>query len=295
MGFGIFAILTTLQTHTKPVIGILQTASHPALDLSREGFIEGLGDEFELRIQNAEGLISQAQIIANNFHRDPNIKAIYTIATPATQVMIHTESEKPIIFSAVTDPSVLGISHKQSNVTGCRDLINVKKQIDLLEKLCPKVKTLALLFNPSEVNSVILSDIMRKELKGRGLNSIDVGIYTEADITTAMRKACTLCDAIIAPTDNLVATTISQIVRISKEQKIPLIVSDNLLVEKGALAACGVNYYDSGKQAAALVKNILLKGKRPSDLPISIPQNDKIIINEKTAQYLGISTKDVSL
>lgn len=277
------------QTKTKNVIGVLQTASHPALDRTLEGFIEEIGDAFDLHIQNAEGLISQAELIAKNFHRDSSVKAIFTIATPATQVMAHVEQKKPIVFSDVTDPSVLGIPTTQTNVTGIRDMINVQKQVALLKELIPHAKTVALLFNPSEVNSVVLSDLLKKELKIQGLDCIDVGIQSEAEVAISTRDACERADVILTPTDNMVASAIQLIARVSREHKTPLIVSDNLLVEQGALASRGVDYHAIGKEAAKILLSILIEGKSPADIPIVISDSDQIVINK---QYESLMSQE---
>lgn len=279
--FGIFFLKKSSQ---KPVIGVLQTASHPALDLALKGFQEEIGEEFELRVQNAEGLIPQAQLIAQQFHRDPNVKGLFTIATPATQVMVHMEKEKPIVFSAVTDPAVLGISSKQKNVTGCRDMIDVPRQIDLLITLCPEAQTVALLFSPGEVNSVSMVKCFEKELEKRGLKSVQVGIQSESEIAMATQVACQRADVILTPTDNLVASAIQQIVRISKKHQTPLIVSDNLLVEKGALAACGVNYEDSGKEAAKMLRKILKENQSPENIPIRKAAKGQVVLNKEFAK-----------
>lgn len=290
---GFFLLFLTIfslkpQATSKPVIAILQTASHPALDRAREGFVEEIGDAFDVRIQNAEGLISQAQLIAKNFHRDSSVKAIFTIATPATQVMAHVEQSKPIVFSAVTDPAVLGIPATQTNITGTRDMINVQKQVALLKALTPDAKTVALMFNPGEVNSVALSSLLKDELKQHGFDWIEVGIQSEADVSIATRNACQRADVILTPTDNMVASTIQLIARVAREQRTPLIVSDNLLVEQGALASRGVDYHASGKEAAKLMQSILLEEKSPADIPIRISDNGQVVINQKSVELLGL-------
>src|SRR5258708_16922137 len=70
-------------------IGILQTASHPALDAAREGFIDTLnahlGNNVEYVVYNAQGSIVTAHTIAEHLHADDSINAVYAIATPTLQ------------------------------------------------------------------------------------------------------------------------------------------------------------------------------------------------------------------
>ena len=97
-------------------------------------------------------------------------------------------------------------------------------------------------------------------------------------------------DVILAPTDNTVASSISLIVAITNKHNKPLIVSDNMLVKFGALAARGLDYNKSGKQAASIAYKVLVeKVKKPYELPIEQVKNEQIFINQKTLTSLGLS------
>ena len=89
-----FIIIKRTKKQNSPTmltIGILQTASHPALDASRDGFIEELknkmGNNIEFITQNAQGSIAQAHAIAQQFHANKHINGFFAIATPAAQAM----------------------------------------------------------------------------------------------------------------------------------------------------------------------------------------------------------------
>ena len=279
-------------------IGILQTASHPALDAVREGFIEQLQEELhhdvQCIIQNAEGNISHAHAIAQRFHADKTIDGIFTIATPATQAQASIETKKPIFFAAVTDPHALGFVHPTTNICGASDMIDVEKEIDLLVNLVPHAKKVGLIFNTAEVNSIILISKMKNELQKRNLTPLDFGVTSEADIPAAIEVACRKTDALLAPTDNTIASTIDLIASIALKHKKPLIVSDNLLVSHGALAASGVDYKESGRQAARLAYAVLVDGKKPFELPIAQPQSNIVLINKKTLGILGLTIPKTS-
>ena len=131
-------------------IGVLQFASHPALDSAREGFVDYLtqagfkdGEKIKLDLQNAQRDMSIARTIAKKFVTDDK-DLIYTIATPASQTAAKETTTIPIIFNAVTDPVkaglVKGIESSGNNMTGVSDFIPVKSQIELLLKIAPQVK-----------------------------------------------------------------------------------------------------------------------------------------------------------
>lgn len=279
------------RQESRPAIGILQTASHPALDLVRDSFIKSirdhLGSGIDIKVQNAEGVLSQAHTIAKSFHADPDVRLIFTIATPATQVMATLEHEKPIVFAAVTDPKALGILDTHHNITGVRDMIDVPKEIDMMKKLLPDMRKVALLFNPSEINARQIVQQMKSELEKAGLSWMEVGMHHESEAAASVSMASRKADAILCPTDNTVAAAIQSIVNQSNKFNVPLIVSDNLLVLKGALAAQGVDYAISGQKASRLALEIL-DGKKPGDLPLQSPDTDQIFIHKERAHELGI-------
>lgn len=286
-------IKKTKVKNSAYTIGILQTASHPALDASREGFTEELknqlGTDIEFVIQNAQGSISQAHTIAQQFHANQQYNGFFAIATPAAQAMSATEQKRPIFIAAVTDPNALGLIHPTTNICGTKDMIDVKAEIEMLTQLIPNVKTVGLLYTSGETNSIALVKQMHSELEIQGLKYIDFAVSNEADMQAIVELACRKTDVILAPTDNTVASTITLITTITRKNKKPLIVSDNMLVKYGALAARGVDYKASGKQAAQIAYKVLVEGKKPYELPIEQAKSEQIFINKATLDMLGLT------
>jgi putative ABC transport system substrate-binding protein len=273
-------------------IGILQTASHPALDAARQGFMDTLPvllkQKVDFVVRNAQGDITAAHTIAQQFHADPQIAGIFAIATPALQAIAAVETIKPIFIAAVTDPHALGLMSYQTNLCGSSDMINVPLLIEAITQILPQVKTVAILYNPAEANASLLVPYMKRELDKYSIGSVDVGIHNQADLPTAVASALTKADALLTPTDNTVASAISFIATQALKAKKPLIVSDNLLVQQGALMARGINYYQNGAEAARCAQLVLGSQRRPSELPITTAAGDTIVINRNTAQQLGI-------
>ena len=274
---------------TAYTIDILQTASHPALDASRDGFIEALknklGNNIEFIIQNAQGSVAQAHGIAQQFHANKQLSGFFAIATPAAQAMSALEKERPIFIAAVTDPHALGLINPTTNVCGTKDMIDVTAEIEMLTQLLPHAKTVGLLYTSGETNSLALIKLMRRELEARGLTPIDFAVSNESDMHAIVDVACRKTDVILAPTDNTVASCITLIASITRKH----IVSDNMLVTCGALAARGVDYKASGKQAAHIAYEVLVNGKKPCELPIEQAKSEKIFINQATLALLGLT------
>jgi putative ABC transport system substrate-binding protein len=290
---GSFVLFKKKKQEGDIIIGILQTASHPALDAAREGFVrtvkDGFGDRVSFIIKNAQGSIVQAHTIAESFHANPDIDAFFAIATPAAQSLGLKEKERPIFLAAVTDPSALNLIHPTTNVTGSSDKIDNAKEVDMLVQLLPQAKTVAILFCSAESNSRIAVDELKKELQRVGLTALEVAFTNDADMPAAITSAVNKADVILTPNDNAVSSAIQFIATTALNHKKPLIVSDNLLVKHGALAARGIDYEKSGEQAGHAALNVLQKGMKPFQLPVEKPLIDTVVINKKTADILNIT------
>lgn len=277
-------------------LGIIQTASHPALDTLSAGCTEELkliDTNINIIKKNAQGSINNAHIIAQQFHANHQINAILAIGTPAAQAIVAVEQEKPIIFAAVTDPHEAGlINHQMTNVCGVTDMIDTEKQIELACTLLPQINSIAFVFNKGEINAQTMVQLFEKSCAKRNIKTSCCAVINEAEIASATLSACKCADLIITPIDNTVASTIPLITSIAQKQQIPLIVSDNLLVKFGALAACGVNYHEAGKKAARLIKVLLQDGKKPHELTIVQPECTQFVVNSNVAEALNIAIPD---
>ena len=298
LAVGVFGFVILKKSQAPAIaatytIGILQTASHPALDATREGFIEEIkskmGDDIAFVIQNAEGSIVNVHTIAQQFHAKKQFNGFFAIATPAAQAMAAIEKERPIFIAAVSDPASIGLIHPKTNVCGTKDMIDVKAGIQMLQELLPDAKKVGLLYTSGEVNSMVLVKEMHNELKVRGLISMDFAMSSEADIQAMVESACSKVDVIMTPTDNMVGSAIASIAAIALKYKKPLIVSDNMLIKEGPLASRGVDYKAGGKQTADIALEVLVQGKHPSELPIEQIQGGQIFINKNTLDALGLS------
>lgn len=273
-------------------IGIIQTSSHPSLDDARRGFEDELknklGQDITLIVYNAEGSPANAHMIAQRLHSDKTINLVYAVASPALQAIASVEKTKPIIFSTVTDPKVLGITPETPNICGISDMIDMHKEIELLSQLTPEAKTVAILFNNAESNSILQVQHIKKELSALGITALEVGITQESDIPSATMMACRKADVLIAPTDNTLACAMELIASIALKHKKPLFVCFNQAVNQGALAACGVDYYECGKQAATMAYEIIVNHQQPKQYGTVLPNTDTICINKKVLNALEL-------
>lgn len=292
---GLFIVYSRVQDVKKEhryTIGILQTATHPALDAARDAFIDAIkekvGNKVAFVVRNGQGTISSIHSIAQQFHAKQDIDAIFAIATPAAQAIISVEQQKPICIAAVSVTSGTKEFFSASNVYGVSDMINVGAEVTAMNDLLPSLKTVGIIYCTAETNSIAMSQEMVRELEKRGINPLLIGVTSEAEIGIALTSALRKVDALLAPTDNMVANSIALIADMADKAGKPLIVSDNMLVEYGAFMARGVDYYESGKQAGLLTVEVLFNGKNPDELSIIPVDNKDIFINKQVSQKLNI-------
>jgi len=278
-------------------IGVLQFASHPALDGARDGFIDALtqagfkdGDKIKLDLQNAQRDMGVARTIAMKFVSDKK-DVIYAIATPASQAVAKETQAIPIIFNAVTDPVKAGlvksIESSGNNVTGVSDFIPVRSQIDLLLKIAPKIKKLGIIYNAGEDNARVLVDITRGVAKELKLDLVEATVTNSSEVFAATQTLVGRVDGIYTIQDNTVISALESVLKVANKNQIPVLVPGVPSVERGGLATVGTSYYNLGKIAGEQALRIF-KGIKPSEIPVSYAKNFDIYLNQKTADEIGI-------
>lgn len=279
-------------------LGVCQLVKHAALDASYEGFVDGLkeagyesGKNLEIIYDVAGGEKSNCQTIANKL-ANKNVNLILAIATDAAQACANATKDIPIFVTAVTDPESSGIvitnSNPGGNVTGTSDLTPVKRQMELLVKLFPDAKKVAILYCSSESNSQIQGDLAVKEAEAVGLEVVIKTVSQTSEIQTAVESLVGKVDVLYAPTDNMIAANMETVAMIANSNKLPIIVGEEGMVEKGGLATYGINYYNLGKQTAAMAVKVLKGEADTATMPIEYLENTTFSYNKDVADMLGI-------
>lgn len=282
----------------KIKIGVIQFVEHPALDADYIGFVDALkeagyvdGKNIKIDYQNAQNEQANCATIAQKFVND-NVALIFAIATPAAQAVANLTKEIPILVSAVTDPEsaklVKSNALPETNVTGTSDLTPCKEQIQLLKKIIPNAKTVGMIYCSNEQNSFFQIAIAKKACDEIGLKYIDATVSNSNEIQQVTQSLVGKVDAIYSPTDNMIAAGMPTVAMVANQNKIPIIAGEDGMVQGGALATYGINYYELGKQTGAMAVDILKNGKNPAEMPIQYVEKITFSMNENTRQMLGI-------
>ncbi len=285
-------------------LAITAIVEHPALDAARTGAIEQLaaegykeGENLTVTFQSAQGNMATAGQIAKQFVSD-NPDVIYAIATPSAQALAAATSDLPIVFSAVTDPVeaklVASLEKSGNNITGASDVLPYEPQIELIRELVPNVKNVGFVYNPGEVNSTVVLKSLKEKLAPLGINVVEAPASKSTDITQAAKSLVGKVDVFYTSTDNMVVNAYEAIYQVAKDAKIPLIASNTEAVERGAVAALGVNYTDLGKESGKIIARIF-KGEKPADIPVFIPQKLDLVVSKKHATEQGLELPEAVL
>lgn len=284
----------TVVENTESVkIGIIKFVEHPSLDAARDGFVKELdarGINYELDETSANGDISLIPTLAQKYNND-EIDLIYAIATPVAQGAKNAITDKPIIFSAVTDPVGAGlvdsIEVPGGNVTGVSDYVNASDQVNEFLTLYPEIKTFGTLYNTSEQNSQVQVDELKKILEEKGLSLEVIGINNINDIPQGISALAPKIDAYFALTDNMIASAAPIVAENLIKNNIPSLSSEEGQVKNGLLMSEGVSYEEQGVQAADIATRII-NGEEPKDIPVEYYKNSKKLVNKRMADALGI-------
>jgi len=280
-------------------IGIIQLVEHPALDGAYKGFVDGLkdagytdGENIKIDYQNAQGEQANCVTIAQKLINDKD-DLILAIATPAAQAVANLTKDIPILVTAVTDPETAKLVNSNAmpgtNVSGTSDLTPCAQQIDLLQKILPSAKTVAMLYCSSEQNSIFQVNLAKAECDKIGLKYIDATVSNSNEIQQVVQSLVGKADAIYTPTDNMIAAGMATVAMVANQNKIPTICGEDGMVKSGGLATYGINYYELGKQTAAMAADILKNGKKPAEMPIQYLSKCDLSVNQDTAAKLGIT------
>ncbi|WP_251550274.1 ABC transporter substrate-binding protein [Neobacillus muris] len=286
-------------------IGITQLVEHPSLDAAREGFIAALkdagyeeGKNLKLDYQNAQGDMNNNMSIAQNLVADKN-DVILAIATASAQAAVKSTKDIPILFTAITDPVgaelVKSLDKPGGNVTGTSDTHPdaIKKTVASIKTFVPNAKKVGIIYNNGEPNSVVNVKNAKAALQEAGLDSVETTITASSEVKQAAESLVGRVDVIYIPKDNTVVSALESVITVANDQDIPLFAGEGDSVKRGAFASYGLDYHDLGYSTGKMAVDIL-KGKKPSEIPVGFPEKLELYINKKAAQEEGITlTEDM--
>jgi ABC-type uncharacterized transport system substrate-binding protein len=288
------------QQKRAPMIGYLHFASPQGLfayqptalrqGLSETGYIEGRNIAIDYRW--AEGMISRVPALASDLVRR-KVDVIVAVGPPCARAAKDATSTIPIVFAVGTDPVADGLvdslARPGGNLTGVSMLAVdlTAKRLDLLSELVPQAQEIALLVNPKNVNPWIRDMQEATRVKGMQLQILEASTESEIDaaFATLVQQHA---DALVIGDDVLFTSRRDQLVALASRYSIPTIDRWREFAASGGLISYGPSLTAVNHQLGIYAGRIL-KGEKPSDLPVQQPTEFEFVINLKTAKALHVT------
>jgi putative ABC transport system substrate-binding protein len=229
-----------------------------------------------------------------------NSSLVLGIATGASQALKSAASKAgssiPILFSAVTDPVGANLvatttAAPGGNVSGCSDMGPVDESMQLINTHFSTIKkTVAVIYNTGESNSVQQITIAKAALGALGWSVLDKAVAAETEITSSLDTIPDDVKMLYFPTDNMCASNASAIAKFAKERQIFVCCGDSSLVSADdALFSLGVDYSNLGTQVGEMALQILSGEKTVGELPVGFATNFPLVVNERAAEAWGVT------
>ena len=203
----------------------------------------------------------------------------------------------PIVFVAVADPVGLGLvqslSRPGGNITGLATMVPDDfgaKRLEILRELVPGASKIALLVNPNNpMHRLNYGDFLSRTARRLGVALLTVEATTAEELDVAFASAAAQhADAIIDLGDALTFFQAPRVIALAAKYHLPASYLFRRYADGGGLVVYGPDFADLFRRAAGYVDKIL-KGTKPSDLPVEQPTKYELIINMKTAKALGLT------
>jgi putative ABC transport system substrate-binding protein len=223
------------------------------------------------------------------------VDAIMTEGTLAPLAAKRATSTIPIVMISAGDPVgsglVSSLARPGGNVTGMSlmspDLGG--KRLELLKELIPRISRVAVLWNAANPYSALVYKQTAAAAPGLGVEVQSLEVRTPADFDSALAAAkANHADALITVEDPLTVDYRVKIAKFAIDDRLPAVSGLKPFADAGVLMSYGADFNDVRWRAAGYVDKIL-KGAKPSDLPVEQPTKFELVINLKTANSLGLT------
>ena len=217
-----------------------------------------------------------------------------SIATAAAKAATSTI---PVVFGSAPDPVRRGfvesLARPGGNLTGLAILDEiVPKLLEIVREIVPQARRAAYLYEPAITPEPLRSQLTtERESAARllGMEYQELPIRAADDIPGAItRAAFDGVDNLLLETSGLLLTQRHVVAALAAEQRIPAVGRDRNFVPAGALLSYGELLPDLFRRAASFVDKVL-KGAKPSDLPVEQPVRFELVVNIRTARRLGLA------
>jgi ABC-type uncharacterized transport system substrate-binding protein len=276
-------------------VGLIQHASQGIIDDGARGVVEALrgrgyaeGGRLQLRRYNAEGDLPTAHAIAKEV-TSAGYDLIITLTTLSTQTVANANrsgSRTRHVFGLVTDPYGSGLDIDREDhakhppyLTGYGSFQPIEAAFQLAREMRPELKTVGIVWNPTEVNSLLQVVKAREVCRKLGITLVEVSADSSAGVgESAAALTSRGVEAIWINGDVTVMTAADAVVAAARRARIPVFTVMPPVVDKGGLFDVGPDYTAIGRAVGELAADVL-DGRSPADIPVENFAPEMVAIN----------------
>ena len=278
------AVLTPGLSFTSVLEGLQE-------GLAQLGYVQGKNVTF--LIEDTHGTVPDlAQRAAGLAAAGPDV--LVTVTTGYAMAAKQATTSVPIVFTWVGDPLDAGLiasyAASQNNLTGISNYASARegKRLELLQEIAPGIKRVLAVVATHDRSAQANIQRLDETAKKLGIQVVRRDVTTREEIESVLRDMPPgAVDAIFHVPSALAVSQIERFIQKAKQEKLPLIVNEDSMVDKGALASYGANFRLIGVQAAKFVVKIL-KGTQPAEMPIQTPDEMMLATNLTTAKTIDL-------
>jgi putative ABC transport system substrate-binding protein len=259
--------------------------------LLKLGFRED--EDFFLGVRFTQGNLTELPAAAQELVQH-GVDLLFTVGANAAKAAQGATQTIPIVFTDVDDPVAFGLVQSYArpggNLTGVTDLgIQLgPKRLELFREMIPGLQRVLFPYDVTDNASVKEFQIYREAAHRLGIELVELALRTQAEAQEMLtRSPDDTIQAILAPR-NVFLNIPGFMLQATSEQGVATMFPDAFYVERGGLASYGPNLYETGRLAARLADKIL-KGTKPSEIPVEVNNNIEFVINLKVANQLGLT------
>jgi len=220
---------------------------------------------------------------------------IFSLNTPTTAALVQQTRTIPIVFAVVVDPVgsgfVASLPRPGGNVTGftLMEPTMAGKWLELLKEIAPRVNRVAFLFNPATAPyAEYYLNPFRAAAASFAVEAIAAPVHDTSELESVVAaQAREPNGGLIAMPDSFMTAHRAEITSLAARYRLPAVYAYRYFTEVGGLLSYGSDQLDDYRRAATYVDRIL-KGAKPSELPVQAPVKFELVINLKTAKALGL-------
>jgi putative ABC transport system substrate-binding protein len=289
------------QQPRMPVVGYLSGRSAGAAVNLAAGFRRGLSDTGYTDRRNvvieyrwADDQNDQLPALAADLV-GRQAAVIFTDGAPAARAAKAITSSIPIVFRSGLDPVALGaiasMDRPSGNVTGVTSPTDElgPKRLEIMRELLPSATAMAVLMNPGDAGGSVRAKELEAMSRALGLQLHVLQAGTDRDLETALAAAVQRrISALVIDANGYFIRRVERLAALTMRGQMPAIHSTRGFAFAGGLISYGVDIVDQFHLAGRYAGRIL-KGEKPTDLPVQQARRIELIINMKTAKALGIT------